>query len=68
MSPILFSNAQNSYTYKNRNNKSMGPVLIWQNITIGIIVVFEQMWILTRKGHIVNSKGVSKYVISKIQT
>ena len=37
-------------------NRSMGPVLIWPNITIVVNVVFQEVLALTRVRHIISSK------------
>ena len=43
-------------TYK--KNRSMGPELIWPDITIDMSVVFEDILALTRVRHLVISKRI----------
>ena len=54
---------------KNKN-RSMGPVLIWPNITIVVNVVFQEILALTILQHILSSKSINvqkNVVISNIQ-
>ena len=39
----------------------MGPELIWENVTMGISVVFEKILALKQIRHIVNSKRVIEH-------
>ena len=40
----------------NKNNMSIGPGLIWPNITIGVNAIFEEILALAWVRHIVSSK------------
>ena len=49
---------QKSFKARLVRNRSTGPEQIWPNITVGMIVVFQEILVLTRVRHKLNSKRV----------